>query len=82
MRGHLGYEIGQDALKEGLRRGGKPSDLIELAPPLPQPNSPSYRHFRYSRDSWRFMQSPATAASPSDQFSAITGRCERGARWG
>ena len=36
MRGHVGYEIGPEALKEWLRRGGKPVHLIELATRLPR----------------------------------------------
>ncbi|MBK8460607.1 MAG: type IV toxin-antitoxin system AbiEi family antitoxin domain-containing protein [Micropruina sp.] len=40
LRGDLGYEIGRDALKEWLRRGGKPSTLIELAAQLPRAKQP------------------------------------------
>ena len=40
MRGHVGYEIGLDALKEWLRRGGKPAHLIELSAQLPRAKQP------------------------------------------
>lgn len=35
LRGLLGYEIAQDSLKEWLRRGGKPSNLMQIALQLP-----------------------------------------------
>jgi len=31
LRGDLGYELGRDSLREWLRRGGKPSELLEIA---------------------------------------------------
>lgn len=40
LRGALGYEIGVNALKEWLRRGGKPANLIELADQLPRAKQP------------------------------------------
>ncbi|MGV8847805.1 hypothetical protein [Tessaracoccus sp.] len=43
MRGHVGYEIGLDALKEWLRRGGKPIHLIEVAAQLPRAKQPLFQ---------------------------------------
>lgn len=40
LRGALGYELARDALKEWLRRGGKPARLIEVAVRLPRAKSP------------------------------------------
>lgn len=40
LRGDLGYELGRDALREWLRRGGKPSELLELADQLPRAMTP------------------------------------------
>ncbi|MGN7860052.1 type IV toxin-antitoxin system AbiEi family antitoxin domain-containing protein [Microbacterium sp. 22303] len=40
LRGELGYELARDALKEWLRRGGKPTRLIEIATQLPRTKSP------------------------------------------
>lgn len=40
LRGTIGYETGRDALKEWLRRGGKPAHLIELATQLPRARQP------------------------------------------
>jgi len=40
LRGALGYELGVNALKEWLRRGGKPAHLIELADQLPRARQP------------------------------------------
>ncbi len=40
LRGHVGYEVGRDALKEWLRRGGKPALLIGLAKQLPRARTP------------------------------------------
>lgn len=40
LRGTLGYEIGRDALREWLRRGGKPARLIEVATQLPRSRGP------------------------------------------
>ncbi|HQV17446.1 type IV toxin-antitoxin system AbiEi family antitoxin domain-containing protein [Gordonia sp. (in: high G+C Gram-positive bacteria)] len=43
LRGDIGYEIGRDALKEWLRRGGKPARLMELATRLPRAKGPILR---------------------------------------
>ena len=43
MRGHAGYELARDALREWLRRGGKPARLIELATKLPRAKGPVLR---------------------------------------
>lgn len=40
LRGSLGYELGRDALREWLRRGGKPADLMALASRLPRAKQP------------------------------------------
>ncbi|PXA77098.1 hypothetical protein DCC24_05575 [Auritidibacter sp. NML100628] len=40
LRGDLGYDLGRDALKEWLRRGGKPAQLIETASRLPRVKRP------------------------------------------
>ena len=40
MRGAQGYELARDALREWLRRGGKPARLIEIASRLPRARSP------------------------------------------
>jgi predicted transcriptional regulator of viral defense system len=40
LRGTLGYELGRDALREWLRRGGKPARLIEIATQLPRSRGP------------------------------------------
>ncbi|WP_458042900.1 type IV toxin-antitoxin system AbiEi family antitoxin domain-containing protein [Microbacterium sp. HM-570] len=40
LRGALGYETARDALKEWLRRGGKPSKLIKIATQLPRAKAP------------------------------------------
>lgn len=40
LRGEIGYEIARDALKEWLRRGGKPAALLELAEQLPRAKRP------------------------------------------
>ena len=40
LRGETGYELGRDALKEWLRRGGKPARLIEIASRLPRAKGP------------------------------------------
>lgn len=40
LRGAMGYEVARDALKEWLRRGGKPARLIEIAAQLPRATSP------------------------------------------
>jgi len=40
LRGSLGYEAGRDALREWLRRGGKPVDLMPFANQLPRTRQP------------------------------------------
>jgi predicted transcriptional regulator of viral defense system len=40
MRGGQGYELARDALREWLRRGGKPARLMEIASRLPRAKSP------------------------------------------
>lgn len=40
LRGDLGYEIGRDALREWLRQGGKPAELMAIASKLPRAKSP------------------------------------------
>lgn len=40
LRDQLGYELGVEALREWLRRGGKPARLIELATELPRTRTP------------------------------------------
>jgi predicted transcriptional regulator of viral defense system len=40
LRGGVGYELARDALREWLRRGGKPARLIEIASRLPRAKSP------------------------------------------
>jgi hypothetical protein len=43
LRGELGYETARDALKEWLRRGGKPASLLEYAMRLPRASTPLLR---------------------------------------
>ncbi|MDN5855190.1 MAG: hypothetical protein L0K86_20550, partial [Actinomycetia bacterium] len=40
LRSEVGYELARDALKEWLRRGGKPATLIEIASQLPRAKGP------------------------------------------
>jgi hypothetical protein len=40
LRGEVGYELARDALREWLRRGGKPAALIAIASHLPRAKSP------------------------------------------
>ena len=40
LRGEVGYELARDALREWLRRGGKPARLMEIASRLPRAKSP------------------------------------------
>lgn len=47
LRGSLGYEIGRDALKEWLRRGGKPSALMQVAGQLPRTKGIVLRALEY-----------------------------------
>jgi predicted transcriptional regulator of viral defense system len=43
MRGSIGYETARDALREWLRRGGKPADLAAIATKLPRAKGPLLR---------------------------------------
>lgn len=43
LRSEVGYEVARDALREWLRRGGKPAQLIEIASHLPRAKSPVFR---------------------------------------
>jgi predicted transcriptional regulator of viral defense system len=43
LRGSLGYELGRDALRSWLGRGGKPADLLEIASRLPRTREPLLR---------------------------------------
>lgn len=43
LRGEVGYEIGRDALREWLRRGGKPTALTTVASQLPRAKGPLLR---------------------------------------
>lgn len=40
LRGTLGYEVGPAALKQWLRRGGKPADLLHLADQIARSRGP------------------------------------------
>lgn len=40
LRGEVGYEMARDALREWLRRGGKPARLLDIASRLPRAKSP------------------------------------------
>lgn len=40
LRGGVGYELGRDALKEWLRRGGKPAAIAAMATRLPRARTP------------------------------------------
>lgn len=40
LRSEIGYELARDALREWLRRGGKPARLIDVASHLPRAKSP------------------------------------------
>ncbi|WP_101947338.1 hypothetical protein [Mycobacterium sp. 3519A] len=40
LRGEVGYELGRDALREWLRRGGKQGRLMDIASRLPRAKSP------------------------------------------
>lgn len=41
LRGNNGYELGRNALREWLRRGGKPADLMNIATKLPRAKGPT-----------------------------------------
>lgn len=43
LRSRIGYEIARDALKEWLRRGGKPGSLLKTAAALPRSKAPVAR---------------------------------------
>lgn len=43
LRGSLGYELGRDALRTWLGRGGKPADLLKVASKLPRTRGPLLR---------------------------------------
>lgn len=43
LRGELGYEISRDALREWLRRGGKPAEIMAIASKLPRAKTPLMR---------------------------------------
>lgn len=43
LRADTGYELGRDALREWLRRGGKPAQLMEVAAHLPRASGPLRR---------------------------------------
>lgn len=43
LRGDHGYELARDSLREWLRRGGKPADLMEIATKLPRAKGPLLR---------------------------------------
>jgi hypothetical protein len=43
LRGSVGYELGRDALRTWLGRGGKPADLLQLASELPRTRGPLLR---------------------------------------
>lgn len=40
LRGEIGYDLAREALREWLRRGGKPARLMEIASRLPRAKSP------------------------------------------
>lgn len=40
LRGEVGYELAREALKEWLRLGGKPAQMMEIASRLPRTKSP------------------------------------------
>jgi hypothetical protein len=40
LRGDLGYELGRDALREWIRRGGKPAHLAAMASRIPRAKGP------------------------------------------
>lgn len=43
LRADTGYELGRDALREWLRRGGKPAQLMAIAAQLPRASGPLRR---------------------------------------
>jgi predicted transcriptional regulator of viral defense system len=40
LRGEIGYEISRDALREWLKRGGKPAEIMAIASKLPRAKTP------------------------------------------
>lgn len=40
LRGEVGYELARESLKEWLRRGGKPAELMAIASLVPRAKSP------------------------------------------
>ena len=42
LRGQVGYETARDALKEWLRRGGKPAEIAQLAIQIPRAKRPVF----------------------------------------
>lgn len=40
LRSSVGYEVGRDALKEWLHRGGKPAQVMKIAAQLPRAKTP------------------------------------------
>lgn len=40
LRGEVGYELARESLKEWLRRGGKPAELMAIASRVPRAKSP------------------------------------------
>lgn len=40
LRSEVGYELARNALREWLRRGGRPARLIEISSQLPRAKSP------------------------------------------
>lgn len=47
LRGYQGYETGPDALREWLRRGGKPTALIEISNQIPRAAAPLNQALEY-----------------------------------
>lgn len=43
LRGEVGYELAREALKEWLRRGGRPAQLMAIAVRVPRAKSPVLR---------------------------------------
>lgn len=43
LRGEVGYELGRDALREWLQRGGQPARLMEFVNQLPRAKEPLLR---------------------------------------
>lgn len=43
LRGDVGYDLAREALREWLRRGGKPAELMRIASQLPRARTPILR---------------------------------------